>query len=173
MNNRVIVLMSLSLLVACSARADLISVNFAVDQLEGVGSFRTDDLCQVCTTDNGLSDFTFTLGGDHFSPDRFVFSRASNALNASLTGIDDVLWRLHFTPSGNVHFSREEHGHEVVLHGNYALSGEPVNVSATAETVAAVPEPRSMALLLTAVSLIAVCGMRTHRGRLCGILKRP
>jgi hypothetical protein len=162
MDNRALVLMSFSLLVAGSARADLISVNFAVDRLEGAGFFHTDGLCSVCTADNGLSDFTLSLGGDFFSTNKVTFFRASNSLSASLTGIDDVLSRLLFTPSGNVQFSGKEHGHEVVLHGDYALSGDPVSVSSAAKAVAAVPEAGSVALLLTAVGLIAVGKWRTR-----------
>lgn len=162
MNSRAIVLMAFSLLYAALAHADLLSVNVSVDEIQGVGVFNTDGLCLICTPDSGLSDFTFSLGGDSFTVDEVTFFRASNSLHASLTGTDDVLSHLLFTPSGNVQFSQREHGHQVVLHGDYALGRDPLNTPPAAEATATVPESASVALLLTAVGMIAIFSWRTE-----------
>src|SRR5215467_8207714 len=143
------------------AAADEFTLTFT-GGLSGTGSMTTDGICSVCTKGGGLLSLTINLGS--FSgPSAFdivdddlgfggpAYDRASNSLDAPL-------WDLSESPGAQLVISSQ---------GSWEVSafvGERfTGTYAISPAIAAVPEPNTFALLVTAVGLLGfVIRGKTH-----------
>ena len=141
--------------------ADEFTLTFTGD-LSGTGSMITDGICFTCTKTAGLLSLTINLGS---------FSGASAfdivdddlgfggpAYNRSSNSLDAPLWDLSESPGAQLVISSQ---------GSWEVSafvgGRSSGTYAISPAIAAVPEPNTFALLVTAVGLLGLTIRRkTH-----------
>ena len=146
------------------ASADEFKLTFTGD-LSGTGSMTTDGICSTCTKAGGLLSLTIDLGS---------FSGASAfdivdddlgfggpAYNRSSNSLDAPLWDLSESPGAQLVISSQ---------GSWEVSafvgGRFTGTYAISPAIAAVPEPNTFALLVTAVGLLGFVILgKTHSAR--------
>src|SRR5215831_7407529 len=132
--------------------ADEFTLTFTGD-LSGTGSMITDGICFTCTKTAGLLSLTINLGS---------FSGASAfdivdddlgfggpAYNRSSNSLDAPLWDLSESPGAQLVISSQGSWEESAFVG-----GQFLGTYAISPAIAAVPEPNTFALLVTAVGLL-------------------
>src|SRR5499426_1613625 len=146
---------------AACASADEFTLTFTGD-LSGTGSMTTDGICSTCTKTAGLLSLTINLGS---------FSGASAfdivdddlgfggpAYNRSSNSLDAPLWDLSESPGAQLVISSQ---------GSWEVSafvgGRFSGTYAISPAIAAVPEPNTFAILVTAVGLLGfMIRWKTH-----------
>src|SRR5215831_12297496 len=134
------------------ASADEFTLTFTGD-LSGTGSMTTDGSCSTCTKGGGLLSLTINLGSfsgasafdivdDDLGFGGPAYSRSSNSLDAPL-------WDLSESPGAQLVISSR---------GSWEISavvgGQFLGTYAISPAIAAVPEPNTFVLLVTAIGLL-------------------